>query len=115
MDSKAVHQPVIALNEDDDDEDSDSSDHDTDTNTGSKLNHSPDTNYSIANAEVLQAFKSADCSVLWWRIVVKLVMICIAILVTALTYVQLSESEKKDFEAAVRDVLPMFLYHMSIN
>jgi hypothetical protein len=39
--------------------------------------------------------------VMCWRVIVKVIMICIAIILTALTYVQLSQSEENDFEASV--------------
>ena len=82
---------------------SDSSDHDTDTNSDSNLNNAPGTNYSDANAEVHQAFKGDDRSVFCWRVIVKTIMICIAISLTALTYTQLSKSEISEFEASVRN------------
>jgi hypothetical protein len=105
MGSKAAHQPIVAMNSIDEEaaEDSNSSDNETDTNSDSKLNDAPDTNYSDANAEVLQAFQQADRGVLRWRIIVNVIMICMATVLTVLTYVQLSETERKDFEASVRN------------
>lgn len=100
----AKNQPenVLPVSQNDDAEVSDSSDHDTDTNSESNLNNaSPDTCYTDANAEVHRAFKCDDRSVLWWRFIVKVIMIVIAIVLTALTYVQLSKSERNEFEASV--------------
>jgi hypothetical protein len=105
MGSKAAHQPIVAMNSIDEEaaEDSNSSDNETDTNSDSKLNDAPDTNYSDANTEVLQAFQQADRGVLRWRIIVNVIMVCMASVLTVLTYVQLSETERKDFEASVRN------------
>lgn len=99
------HQPLDlhAPHQGDDNDDSDASDHDTDTMSDTKMNHSPDSTFTDAHAEVLGAFKGADCSVLCWRVIVKVIMVCIAIIITAMTYVQLSQSEKNEFEASVSD------------
>jgi hypothetical protein len=90
-----------SLDPNDDNDDSDASDHDTDTNSDSNLDASPDSNYSDANAEVTQTFKGDDRGVFFWRIVVKVIMIIVAVVLTTLTYVQLSASERQDFEASV--------------
>lgn len=116
MDLETDHPPLDdALHPADDNDDSDASDHDTDTMSDTKLNHSPDSTFNDAHAEVLGAFKGADCSVMCWRVIVKIIMICIAIILTALTYVQLSQSEEKDFEASVRDDCNMILCVRSFN
>ena len=94
-----------------DNDDSEASDHDTDTNSDCHLNTSPDTNYSDANAEVMQVFKGDDRSVFWWRIVVKVIMIIVAVLLTTLTYIQLSMSERNDFEASVSGILQIILWN----
>ena len=97
-----------ARNHHDDNNDSDASDHDTEANSDGHLDTSPDTNYSDANAEVMQVFKGDDRSVFWWRIVVKAIMIFVAILLTILTYIQLSMSERNDFEASVSGFLQIY-------
>jgi hypothetical protein len=89
----------------DDNDGSASSDHDTDTNADMNLSDAPDSNYTDANAEVHQALKGDDRGVLCWRIVVKLIMIFIATLVTAMTYKELSKSERNAFEASVSNFL----------
>ena len=73
-----------------------------DTNSDLNMNCPPDSNYNDANAEVLRALKGDDRGVFWWKLVVKVMMICVAILLTTMTYVQLSQSEANDFEASVR-------------
>ena len=88
--------------DDEDESNSESSIHDTDTSSCSKMNDCKDTSYTDANKELLQEMKGADRSVLCWRVIVRILMISIAILLTSLTYVKLSESETKDFEASVR-------------
>ena len=102
MENKEVDQQVNAMYQNNDDGRSESSDHDTDTNSDLNMNCPPDSNYNDANAEVLRALKGDDRGVFWWKLVVKVMMICVAILLTTMTYVQLSQSEANDFEASVR-------------
>jgi hypothetical protein len=98
MDQKLEDQHVTTLYHSDDSEGSDSSDQDTDTNSDANINNS---NYNSANAEVLDAFKGDNRGVVLWKFVVKIIMISVAILLTAMAYVQLSQSEENDFESSV--------------
>lgn len=98
----------------DDNDDSDASDHDTNTNSDSNLDTSPDTNYSDANAEVVQAFKGDDRGVFCWRIVVKVIMIIVAVVLTTLTYFQLLESERQDFETSVRSLCTCYCFWVTL-
>lgn len=94
-------QPAHVQHQMDDEDDSESSNHDTDTSSCSKVNNCNETSYTDANKELLQAMKGADRSVLCWRVIVRILMTFVAVLLTTLTYVKLSESEAKVFEASV--------------
>ena len=59
------------------------------------------TDYTNAKQEVRNATRVDDRGVFLWRLVVKIVMIVIAITLTAITYVQLKRSETNEFLAAV--------------
>ena len=109
MVNKEEHQQVHTIYQNDDSDGSDSSNHDTDPNSDSSLNLSPDSNYNDASAELLHAFKGDDRGVFLWKFAVKVMMIFVAILLTTMTYVQLSQSEKHDFKASVRGVFCTFL------
>jgi hypothetical protein len=105
---KAAHIKGSSLNDHSDD-DSDSSEHTDEITGGASVVHS-DGNYDQAKAEVQKALESEDRRVLCWQIIFKIIMIVVAVVITAATYVQLARSETSDFVVEVRfmtDLTPL--------
>jgi hypothetical protein len=82
-------------------DDSDSSEHTDEIQGDLSVVHS-DGNYDNAKAEVQKALAIEDRRVLLWKIIFKTIMIVVAVVITAATYVQLEGSETSDFIVEVR-------------
>jgi hypothetical protein len=96
---KDAHIKESSLNDHSDD--SDSSEHTDEITGGASVVHS-DGNYDHAKAEVQKALEIEDRRVLCWQIIFKIIMIAVAVVITAATYVQLARSETSDFVIEVR-------------